>query len=413
MKRKLTLLALLTAVAMVAAACPAEEEEVTTGPLGAVTIGADDPIRIASFQSISGETASLGNDQVRGVEIAIEDLGGELLGHEIQLQSEDDLCSSQGGQSGIAKILANEDTVAIIGTSCSGAGVPAAEAMSEAGLVMVSGSNTSPILTSVAGVKGSANQPGYFRTAHNDAIQGEAAATFVFKELKLTKAATIHDGDPYTEGLANAFGASFKKLGGTIVKATAVGAKDTDMRPVLTEVSAAGPELIFFPIFQPAGDFIAKQAKEIAGLKDKAILMGADGLLSDTYVTIPETKGIYFSGPATPSGKAYDDFVAAYEKKYGEKPIQAFHAHAYDALNMLAAAIEEVADQKDDGSLVIDRQKLRDALYDTTDFKGLTGSLTCDEFGDCADPKIQVFRNTAQTADITAVKKNILFTFEE
>lgn len=399
---------LLVALALVGAAC---RQAPVVGKLGAVTIGGGEPIKIASLQAISGEVASLGTDQVRAIEIAIDDRGGKLLGHAIRLQSEDDLCSSQGGTTGAQKIVADPDVVGIIGTSCSGAGVPAAQIMSEEGLVMISGSNTSPILTSVAGKKGSANQPGYLRTAHNDAIQGEAAATFVFEELKITKAASIHDGDPYTEGLTGAFDASYKKLGGEIVKATAVGKADTDMRPVLTEVAAAGPGLIFFPIFQPAGDFIAKQAKEISGLKD-TVLMGADGLLSDTYVVIPETKGMYFSGPATPTGDAYDKFVGKYEKKYGEKPPQAFHAHAYDAANVLFEAIEKVA-VADGDTLTIDRQKLRDALYATKDFKGLTGSLTCDEFGDCADPNIQVFRNTADTPDITAVKKNVLFTFEE
>jgi branched-chain amino acid transport system substrate-binding protein len=49
------------------------------------------------------------------------------------------------------------------------------------------------------------------------------------------------------------------------VLATAVNKGDTDMRPVLTEVQAAGAGLLFFPIFQPEADFIAKQAQEVLG----------------------------------------------------------------------------------------------------------------------------------------------------
>ena len=126
-----------------------------------------------------------------------------------------------------------------------------------AGRVLVSGSNTSPVLTSdLAGNEGPEHHPGYFRTAHNDAIQGAAAAKFVFEELGLTNVATVNDGDPYTQGLTSAFEFSFEELGGTIAISTAVTADQTDMRPVLTEIAAAGAELIFFPIFQPAGDFL-------------------------------------------------------------------------------------------------------------------------------------------------------------
>ena len=185
------------------------------------------------------------------------------------------------------------------------------------------------------GTANDAYQPGYFRTAHNDLIQGEAAAQFAFNELGVTQAATIHDGDPYTEGLANAFGAAFQELGGTISLATAVSKGDTQMQTVLTEVAASGAELVFFPIFQPEADFIVQQAKDVPELADTEKLMGADGLLSDTFVVLPDTEGMYFSGPATPEGQAYTDFVEKYETAYGELPIQAFHAHAYDATNIL------------------------------------------------------------------------------
>ena len=46
----------------------------------------------------------------------------------------------------------------------------------EAGLVMISGSSSSPSLTSVAGEQGPDWQPGFFRTAQNDALVGRAAA---------------------------------------------------------------------------------------------------------------------------------------------------------------------------------------------------------------------------------------------
>jgi branched-chain amino acid transport system substrate-binding protein len=417
MKRRTSLLvpALVGALALLGAACAPDEGggEFTAGPLGAVTVAPGAPIKIADLQTITADTASLGQDQVRAVDIAIADKGGKLLDHPIEHQVEDELCKAEGGTTAGQKVVADPQIVGVIGTSCSGAAVPAMEILTGKGIVMISGSNTSPALTSDrAGKKGAASQKGYFRVAHNDIIQGQAAANYAYEELKAKKAVTIHDGDPYTEGLANAFATSFKELGGQIALATAISKGDTDMRPVLTEVSATKPDIVFFPIFQPEADFVVKQAKDFPALADTKRLMGADGILSDTFIVIKETEGMYFSGPATPTGPAYEEFVGKYEQKYNEKPIQSFHAHAYDSANLLFAAIEKVAVRDDDGTVHIDRQKLMDAIYATKDFQGLTGTLACDEFGDCADAKINVVQNTTAQKTIDQVRGNVLYTFE-
>ncbi len=254
-------------------------------------------------------------------------------------------------------------------------------------------------------MKGEAWSEGYFRTAHNDEYQGDGVGQFMAESLGATKAAMIHDGDPYTEGLATQAQMAFEARGGEVVFFTGVDKAETDVRPVLTEIAAAGPDVLFFPIFQPLGDFIAQQAQEIAGFED-IILMGADGLLSETYVTLPFTQDMYFSGPARESTAAYDALVTQYEALYNEKPVQAFHAHAYDAAAMLMTKIEEVAEEQDDGALHIDLRALRDAIYATQNFPGLTGTLTCNEFGDCAQPRIAVYQNTDPTAGIFATVGN-------
>ncbi len=92
----------------------------------------------------------------------------------------------------------------------------------------------------------------------------------------------------------------------------------------------------------------------------------------------------------------YKDFLEKHQKKYGEKPLAPFHAHAYDAALMIFASIEKVAKRQPDGSLCIGRKALRDALYATKGLKGLTGTITCDKYGDCADPRIAVYLTTAE-----------------
>jgi branched-chain amino acid transport system substrate-binding protein len=396
-----------------------EEEPTTTAgegeeDLGEVTIGAGEPIIIASIQTISGGTASLGQDQVDAIEIAIADRGGELLGHPIELQSEDGLCSADGGSTAAQAIVANPQVVGILGTSCSGAGVPASQIMSEAGLVMISGSNTSPSLTALPylsdePLEAQENwQPGYFRTSHNDEFQGAGAATYAATDLGAVTAVTIHDGDPYTEGLTGQFGEFFTAGGGEVVLATAVNKGDTDMRPVLQEIEALAPDVLFMPIFQPEADFIVQQIGEFPGLADTQ-LMGADGILSDTFVVLPETQGMVFSGPGQAAGPAYEEFVAKYEEAVGTPPIQAFHAHSYDAANMLMDAIESVA-VVDGDSVTIDRAGLRQYLYDLEGFEGLTGTLACNQFGDCANPAIGIFENADPAGGIVGVLSNVVGT---
>ncbi|MBU0512379.1 MAG: branched-chain amino acid ABC transporter substrate-binding protein [Chloroflexi bacterium] len=385
-KRSFIILSLVVIAGLALTACTAPFE--CTDPLGCVDYAPGEPIRIASALVISGPNTDLGTDSQYGVEIAI-DFRGEILGHTIELQAEDDGCSAEGGQTAGQKIVSDPTIVAVIGTSCSGAGVPMSGVISEAGYVMVSPSNTAPSLTD----PDQAWKAGYLRTAHNDKVQGRAMAEFALNELGLTTAAAIHDGDPYTEGLARVFADSFEELGGTIVEFTAVNKGDTDMHPVLAAVAAAGPpEFLYYPVFTAEGGFLTKQAKEVSGLEN-TILAAADGMISDAAIAaIGEAgEGMYFSGPdLSYSGGVYEDFLAAYIEKYGGEPISVFHAHAFDAANMIFDCIEEIATQDKDGTIHIGRQALRTCLYATSGFQGITGTLTCNEYGDCADPKISV-----------------------
>ncbi len=370
-----------------AAAAPAAGQTIPAGSftcedaIGCVDIVAGDPLHIAWIATVSGGTAPLGTDNNRGVEIAIDDKGGELLGHPIELTGEDSLCSAEGGQTAGTKIASDPTVVGIIGTTCSSEARAAMPLIAEAGMVMISPSNTNPDLTNPEHPD---HHPGYLRTAHNDLFQGRIAAEFAFNELGLKTAATIHDGSPYAESLQQVFADVFTELGGTITSQEAVNVGDTDMKGVLTKIGADKPEIIYFPIFEPEGDFIAAQKCDVPDLAD-TLMMGADGLTIDTF---PEAAGecaigMYLSGPYV-QGQPYDDFVAKYEEKYGEKPVSGFHAHAYDGANMIFNAIEQVAVMEDDGTLHIPRQALRDAMYGIKDFEGLTGKLSCDEYGDCA-----------------------------
>ena len=390
MNRKLIMV--LTCVFLIAFAFSAQAE--VKDPIGVVTLRPGEPVHIAYWVVISGPNTSLGTDIVRGIEIAVDNFGGSIKGFPIKISGQDSGCSAEGGQAAATRLAADPTIVAAIGSACSSAAKPGVPILWKAGIVNVSPSNTAPFLTNPERDDG---YKGYLRTCHNDKVQGAIAANFAFREKGFKKAATIHDGSVYAEQLAQVFAKTFKDLGGTITAMEAISPNDTDMRPVLTKIATGKPDIIYYPIFIAEGGFITRQAKEVAGL-EKVTLMGADGMFSPDFYKAAGTAavGMFHSSPDFSAfAGGYQNFLKVHLKKYGEKPIAPFHAHAYDATMMILKAIDKVA-VKEGGNLYIGRKALRDALYATKEMKGLTGTITCDEYGDCADPKIAIYQTTAE-----------------
>ncbi len=390
-KRLFVVFSLIIAASMVLTACgPKVVPFACTDAIGCVDVAPGDPIHIAYALVIAGPDETLGIDSRNGIEVAMA-LKGKVLGHDVQLTGEDDGCSAEGGQAAGTKLSADPTLLAVIGTSCSSAARVAVPLLSQAGFTIISPSNTAPDLT-LAGNPN--NYPGYLRTAHSDLHQGAAAARFAFEHLKVTKAATIHDGSLYAEKLQEVFVESFKKLGGTITSQEAVDPNATDFKSALTKIAVDQPQIIYYPIFVKAGSLITRQAKEVSGLEN-TYLMGADGMFSRDVVegAGAAVEGLFVSSPDLSAFAAeYTSvFLPKYKEMFGTDPISIFHAHAFDAMNIIIAAIEKVAVKDADGTLHIGRQALRDAMYATKDFKGLTGILTCTPTGDCANPVIAVY----------------------
>ena len=114
--------------------------------LGCVEIAPGDPVHLAGIFVLSGANESLGVDSRNGVEIAVADFG-PILGHEVDFTAEDAGCTAEGGQTAASKVAADASVVAIVGTSCSSEAEAAIPIITEAGMVMVSSSNTAPRLT--------------------------------------------------------------------------------------------------------------------------------------------------------------------------------------------------------------------------------------------------------------------------
>ena len=415
-RRLLTMLAIVGSLAMVASACSnddsgggdgetgatgSDQVDCATVEFGCVEVASGEPITVGTLLSITGDTKNLGLDSQYGVELAADYLdgtfdgtNGQIAGHDVAFVNEDDGCSAEGGQAGATTLAADPQIVGVIGTSCSSASLGVADKiLTEKGIVVISPSATNPALTTAG-----THQRGYFRTAHNDRIQAAVVSDFSLQELKAKTAVTIHDESPYTQGLTDGFKANFETGGGTVNADEAIQSADKDFKPLLTQIAQDAPDVIYAPDFNPACALIAKQKASTSGLEN-TILTGSDGCSDATYTEIagPAADGVYLSGPdltAFSGGDFYkNEFLPAYEEAYGSSPISVFHAHAFDAMNILAQSIEEVAITNDDGSLTIPRDALIDAVEGTEGYEGVIGTLTCTPDGDCAtDVTIGVYK---------------------
>lgn len=405
---------LLLALIVLVAGCDREPPSrfQCTDAIGCIEVGPGRPIRLGVLQALSGKIAPLGQEQVRGIRLALDARDGKLLGRAVVLRIEDTGCTAEGGANAALKVVADPETVAVLGTTCSAAAATAAKIVSDNGLVMISGNNSAPFLTSVNGRRAPRWQSGYFRTAPNEETSGQAAARFAFEELGIGKAATVHDGDIYTRGLTEGFESTFRELGGEIVLSAAVGKGDSEMTPLLTAVRDARARLLFFPLFQPEGNRVLLTARTLPGFAD--IVMMSDGALIETSFieSVGDAgKGMYFVGPARPAGPEVDRLDAVYRKTFGTAPSADYYLNAYDAADLLFQGIEHAAVREADGTLHIGRRALRDALYAMKDARGVTGALSCDAFGDCATPIFNILRLDDPAAGLDGLRANVMGTY--
>ena len=127
------------------------------------------------------------------------------------------------------------------------------------------------------------------------------------------------------------------------------------------------------------GALITQQATETAGPRGHASSRGADGILTpdwiaaagDAALTAHTCRARTWPSRATSTPTSSSPPTPRFSGE--DAPISVFHAHAYDAYNMIVDAIEEVA-FTEDGTTFIPRTALRDAFFGISGYEGITGS---------------------------------------
>ena len=402
---------------LVAGACSSGSDALGDGSLGVVEVGPGEAIQIRSMLALSGDAGS-GPTNEKVVRLAVSDYG-PIHGFNVDIgMSVDDGCSPEGGELAGQEIAADADVIGVIGTTCSAAAVTAAPLVTGAGKVMISPSNTSPRLTSdLAGNPSAEYNEGYYRTADNDLHQGAALAQFLRWEKGIKTVAAIHNSDAYSQSLAEAFSASFRRLGGSVTGIAVVARDETDVTPTLAQLAEGSPEALFFPVSRTTGVAIVQQLPDMAGGFGGVLRISADGLLADDFLEAEESEGMFLSGPDLSfdmntnesTGRHAADLLAEYEAVYGTSPDAAFWAHAYDATTLLLEAIE-AASQPDGETLVIDLAGVREHLSSVSGYNGIIGPITCDDYGDCGVRKLVIVEHLDSDAP-AATRSNTVYNY--
>ena len=405
--KALALAAVFAAGTLAATTAEAVKVGPVEDPIRVVKILKGQPIIIGAYYVTSGPDSQVGIDQDRGARIRLAGIGNELLGHPIKYIAEDGQCNPEGAQTAATKLAANQQMVVVAGGSCSSECTVTAPILWKAGIPQVGVSCSSPVLTKPD--RGAAYD-GFVRVMFNDGWMGPMVADYIKNVVSGKTLGTIHDGSIFGQTLVRQVEASFKELGGEVCASEAIQPTDVEMRPMLTSIATCSPDWIYAPLFLAAAAHVQRQIGAIAGLENTK-MMGMDAVVTKDFLAAAGTGAIGYVLATTAmedeaKGAGYGNYLENYREMFGEDPIHFFGHYAYDAMGVALAAVERAAVQDDAGNTYIPISKLRDELFATKNHEGLTGKLTCDQYGDCGVYTLGVYEYVDDSPDSFSIGTN-------
>lgn len=356
----LTTLVLGTVLAGLAAGCGGGEKKADT-------------IKVGANLEMTGGSASYGISSKNAIELAFKEINekGGINGKQLELVVADNKSEAAEATNAMQKLVSQDNVVAVIGPNLSSSVIAASAINNSAKVLDIAPMATNPYVT-VDQASGKTKDFNY-RTCFIDPFQGTVMAKFATAELGVGNAAVLIDNSSdYAKGLAQFFKENFVKEGGAVTAEESYLQKDTDFKATLTKIKATNPDFLYVPGYYQEVGLIVKQAREL-GMNMP--IAGGDGWDS---AKMPEIAGAaalnntYFSSLYSPedSSDINKNFVAAYEKAYGQKP-DVFAALSYDSALLVAEAI------KNAGST--EPAKISEAMAKINGFSGVSGSVTFDD----------------------------------
>ena len=325
------------------------------------------PIRIGAIHNVTGSLGSIGRPSLDGVLLAAKQLNehGGVLGRSVELVARDGQ-SDPAVVAAITRELAHmPQMAAITGLNDTEMALAAAPVAEKARMVFLTSGATSP--------KVPLQFPRfYFMACFGDNTQAAAGAEYAFGALGLKTAWLLFDNTTdFTVLLAGYFKERYAALGGQILGEDTYAGGALDFSEQIAGVLAlpTAPDIFYVSAGPDDIGRLVKQMRD-AGLDqpifggdgyDTPLLLETAGAAAhDTYFT---THVFLDPSQATP---VVQQFITDYETEYGTPPETAFAALAYDAVMLVASAIERAdsAKQKD----------IAGALELTDGFLGVTGS---------------------------------------
>ncbi len=293
-------------------------------------------INVGIILGYTGPIESLVADMGPAAEFAFAEVNasGLLLGGKtLNVITGDSTCIDSAAATAVGeKQITADNVAAIMGADCSGVtGALVSNVAVPNGVVMISPSATSPGLSTID------DNGLFFRTAPSDARQGAVMAD-VLNDKGIKEVAVTYTNNDYGKGLADAFEASFKALGGTITISAAHEDGKADYSAEVGALASAGGDILAVLGYADQGGKGIIQSALDTGAFDTFVM--GDGMKSDSLI---EAIGADLNGSiGTQPGSDGDGAAMLIEMLTGTvgNPGGPFTAESYDAAALIALAIQ-------------------------------------------------------------------------
>lgn len=337
------------------------------------------PINIGAILPLTGDAGFYGESIQKGINMAVDEINekGGINSRKINVIYEDSKASPMDGVTVFNRLINIHKVPVVIGDAVSSVTLAIAPIAEKNKVVVLSPLSSAPDITNAGDF--------IFRNVPSDLFGGKVAAYFAVRERGWRSLSILYINNSFGVGLKKVFSDEVTTLGGNIVASEAYEEASTDFRTQLTKIKAVNPDAIFLVGYQEVSQALI-QAVEL-GIK--ATFLGT-GLLEDTkFVDMAKgsAEGVFFTQLqyATDSlDPVTKNFVDAFKKKYNSEP-NIITAYGYDAMKVLSSAMMK-------GSL--SSKSIKEELYKTKSFKGVTGEISFDANGDVIQPMgIKVIKN--------------------
>lgn len=359
-----------------------------------------EPLVLGVNLELTGPAAPYSVPAVEAFELYVEQVnaaGGVLDGRPLELVVLDNKTDTTEGVSLQTRLNDDPEVVATLGPNASGVVNAAKPVIESSAKPTVLPATTGDGLTLAANGEAVAN---LFRTAYEDSYQGTAGAVYVYDTLGAKNTLLIVDNAlDYSQGLADAFVTKYEELGGTVVATEAYSSGDTDFTALATKLLGYEYDAIYMPGYYTETGLLVKAFREL-GLTQPVV--GADGYASATFVELAGAESTYdvhytTHYDASLESEASVAFGEAYTEKFGKAP-DTFAALGYDAISFLVDGIERA------GST--DPEAISQALSETVDFEGVTGTFSINDDHNPVKPAVMVTLDNGNVVNAQEVVVN-------